>query len=299
MFPAGQAPTPSEMLGDAFATSRPIAGSPVVWLAMRHRWLRWARQEATLAAAVILLNVYLAFGRKLGALDFHAGIIAMLLAPCLALLAVLSASSITAEKESGCWALLLATPLTDGRIAADKIRAALRRCAPGAALLGFHVVAFTAVGVLHPLSVACLLLLVAGATAFVAALGLYCSVRLRRTTTAVMTTLVVLVALWAAVPWMLSLPIGRPSPGQDLPAGIEAARCCVSPFVQLRVVVTSAWWREARFLAPGWLLPGAWFVEAVLLASAGHVLAAAALIWRAKARFRRHVFARPGAGSTH
>lgn len=117
--------------------------------------------------------------------------------------AVLSATSITSEKESRSWPILLTTTVTDWSIVWGKFLGAVRRCSVAWLPLSAHVVLFTLLGNIHPVGLVQLGFLVAWLVVFLCATGLYFSTRLARTTTAVIANVSLAAGLWALGPLLL------------------------------------------------------------------------------------------------
>ncbi|GAI80435.1 unnamed protein product, partial [marine sediment metagenome] len=147
-----------------------------------------------LGVIVVAAIVSCAFDPEFGAVSMSmlASILMLLL---IVRMAILSASSITREKESRTWPILLATPLDDWEIVRDKGIAAIRRNLPMLflivlLLLSFYLTAtFSEEGPKSPALyvIGCAVTLAASAI-FVIGLGLYCSARMKRTSAAVVVT---------------------------------------------------------------------------------------------------------------
>jgi len=175
-----------------------LEGSPVVWKEMRKPFFQGntANTIAYIALGVIVVAaiVSCAFDPEFGAISMSmlASILMLLL---IVRMAILSASSITREKESRTWPILLATPLDDWEIVRDKGIAAIRRNLPMLflivlLLLSFYLTAtFSEEGPKSPALyvIGCAVTLAASAI-FVIGLGLYCSARMKRTSAAVVVT---------------------------------------------------------------------------------------------------------------
>ena len=65
---------------------------------------------------------------------------------------VIPATTITTEKETRSWPILLGTTLGDGRIVLAKGLGAIRRSLPAWLFLAGHVLFFSIAGLLHPLA---------------------------------------------------------------------------------------------------------------------------------------------------
>lgn len=276
-----------------------VSGSPIVWRTMRGSLMRDPKIAFGVAGILLGYCYFLAASfRWLHSAAFHTFVLgAALLVTCL-LLAAMSATAITSEKESGCWPLLLATPLTDGQILAAKLHAVFWRAAPAAGAFGVHAVVSVLVGRLHPVAGWNLAILLVGVAVFVAGLGLHVSARFRRTAVAATVTAAIAAGLWVVLPSVVALAAGALGRAWDLPAAPARAVYRVSPFVQVSDIVRAAasedapaGWRDGPVGAGaprgGDVLRHA---GAVLAYSVVHVLAGVLLLWRAARRFRRHVF---------
>jgi len=129
---------------------------------------------------------------------------------------VLPATSITSEKESRAWPILLTTTVSNWEVLWGKFLGALRRCSAAWLLLFAHVVVFTLPGIIHPVALLQLGILVAWIAFFLCATGLYFSTRFKRTTTAVVANVALAVAIWGVFPLLLGLTLEVTRTGDDL-----------------------------------------------------------------------------------
>ncbi len=118
---------------------------------------------------------------------------------------VLSATTISSEKESRCWLILLATPLSDHAILRAKALSVVRRTWPLWALFVGHLVLFSVFTALNPIVVLHGLLLAGGAVAFQIALGIFFSARSNRNISSLLWTGSVSVGLWGLLPGMITM----------------------------------------------------------------------------------------------
>jgi ABC-type transport system involved in multi-copper enzyme maturation permease subunit len=160
-----------------------------------------------LAILVILGLVYgvAADERALKDSDFHIAMILiyMLLGGLFSI--VFPATTVTTEKETRSWPILLGTTLGDWRIVLAKGLGAIRRSLPAWGFLAIHTAIFVAIGTLHPVASLQLAIASIGLVAFVTGTGLYFSSRLRHTTTAVIANLAVPIVLWVLAPILLGI----------------------------------------------------------------------------------------------
>ena len=151
-----------------------LAGSYIVW----RKDLRSPDTQATYSCFLLFLSLF-------GTLSTAAG-------------------TITSEKESGTWDLILMTPLSGDRIVFGKFRAALCKTWPVWFLFLGHILLFVAMGVLHPILVLFITMPVLAAAPFVAAVGVLASARCRSTTRALVAAILALLLFWGVIPIMLS-----------------------------------------------------------------------------------------------
>ena len=183
---------------------RRVTGSPVVWKELRATLFR-SRAKAPIIALVIVIALaltYASWGE--GLTDRYAHISYLVVFTMIALLTttVLSAVSITSEKESRSWPILLATPLSSWQIVWGKFVGLLWRSLPVWALPMAHGALFALFGLVHPAWLLHVVLLGAWVTVFLAGTGLFFSTMTRRTTPAVVLNLSLGVTLWIILPFI-------------------------------------------------------------------------------------------------
>ena len=238
--PIIQPPLPYRPKTETDGPIRRVEGSPVIW----REFLRPILGEQVARAAIIAVScallglVYLlalvagALGEGAGQASFVVGYLMV----ALAWTAVLAATTIAPERESRCWPILMTTTLANRHIVLAKVAGVLRRCMPIWILLGGHVLVFTILGLLHLVVVLHMLIITAGTLLFIFGLCLYLSLRMRRTTSAVMMAVAIPVALWGLLPavvGMISSAAGWDSTGQGMLSNIHLL---LNPAVQAGVV---------------------------------------------------------------
>jgi ABC-type transport system involved in multi-copper enzyme maturation permease subunit len=114
--------------------------------------------------------------------------------------AVLPATTITSEKESRAWPLLLTTTLDDSQIIIGKFLGSFKRLLPVWSLLILHLFIFTVIGLIHPVALFQMSLVVVEITVLLSCSGLYLSSRFRHTTTAVIMNFIFAVTIWIFIP---------------------------------------------------------------------------------------------------
>jgi ABC-type transport system involved in multi-copper enzyme maturation permease subunit len=121
---------------------------------------------------------------------------------------VVAATGIPAEKESGTWPILLATPLDDREIALAKALGAMRRCIPAWIPLTVHLAVFSAAGLIHPVAIPLVAVIVLGNALLLAGTGVFWGAVLRRTATAAIANLLMCLGVWVILPVVSILGCG-------------------------------------------------------------------------------------------
>ncbi len=199
---------------------------------------------------------------------------------------ILPATSITSEKESRSWPILLTTTVSNGQILWGKFLGAIRRCSVAWLLLALHAAVFVALGVLQPVIMFHLGIIVPSVVVFLCGSGLYFSVRCRRTTTAVIANVGLAAGLWAIIPLLMALLTMAVHGDED----VLALYMDTNPFVQA-VVVTAAAAPQGSLHRYDWIQGGMRDVESSTLwiCTVGllYVIAGLLFLWRAGARLRQ------------
>ena len=163
----------------------------------------------------LLILVYTAIGMEggLGEDEMHAvmSFIYALLAGLLTV--VITATSITSEKEARSWPILLGTAQTDWQILVSKWLAMLRWSLPMWGLLFGHLTVFSLCGFIHPAVLILVVPVALGIINLILGTGLYWSARMRRTTTAVVCNFIVPLMFWVVIPilWVIIVETNRMS----------------------------------------------------------------------------------------
>ena len=287
---------------------KPVKGSPVIWKELRAPMIQGPGRRNSvigLVAAIAALLLTYALCRKAKCLDedfTHVSYTLLFVVIGSIFNMVLSAATITSEKESRAWPILLATSMDDWHILLGKAVGVFRRCLPIWLLLAGHVGLFILVGYIHPIAAVHLLMLVTWLVVFISGSGLYFSSLFRRTTSAVVATFALAIVLWAVVPSLLGLTAVI-TEGDDVFAPVLAyARkqggVLANPAVQAVVIMNGAggernartqlssleydWPYRRLEIGPTTIVL---FVTMIIYIFAGLVFA-----WRAKCRFRRNIF---------
>ncbi len=276
-----------------------VLGPPVIWKELRAPFIQGVDNRNSyigLVVTVLALAVTYWVSAREGVLDENFAqtsyaLLFILLG--IVFTVVLSATRITTERESQTWLLLLATPLADGDILLGKAFSSFRRCLPIWGLLGGHMVLFVAVGYIHYVALAQILILVVWLACFVTAVGLYFSTRLTRTTSAVVASFGLIVGLWVVLPVLLSMlaAVGK---------GVHTLGdlALFHPVLQTQMIMAGASGvenaelplRSLRYTGPMGTTTAGGMTKILLGTAAVYLVAASLLFWRAKSRLRRHVF---------
>ncbi|MBN1974475.1 MAG: ABC transporter permease subunit [Sedimentisphaerales bacterium] len=205
---------------------------------------------------------------------------------------VISSVSITSEKESRSWPLLLTSTLTDSQIVIGKLYGILSRCLPVWLLLIGHVLSFTVIGFIHPVAVPLTILLVVWFVFLICSSGMYFSSIFKHTTTAVIMNFVFIVFIWGFIPLVFGI-MGEFSGDR------EVSNICffVNPFIQILVIIFSTIITRIHLrngnMEYSW--PNGWesadvSLFAFCISFCIYMILALFLLWRAKKRLRSKIF---------
>ena len=289
---------------ERFGIVRPVKGSPVLWKEIRAPMIRGVNgRNSIIGLVVTIIALFITYGvcKKENCLQegfVHVVYVLMFLIIGTIFTMVLSATTITSEKESSAWPIMLATSMDDWHILLGKAGGVFRRCLPIWPLLAGHVLLFMSIRYIHPIAIVHLIIFVVGLVTFLTGVGLYFSTRFKRTTSAVVANFALAIALWAVMPGVGGLIFGF-TRNEDFRAAFELY-ASGNPVVQC-VTVTNAASGEhkARMkvskLNYDWPTRRGWskvgdttlvlLTYMVTYASTGVFFA-----WRAKCRFRRNIF---------
>jgi ABC-type transport system involved in multi-copper enzyme maturation permease subunit len=235
---------------------RRVAGHPVLWKERRTPLLgRWKLGVVVVTVITLILlgvtYVRCATENVLSDPEVHVGYAVVFLGVGLLVTAVLPATCVTSEKESGTWTLLLTTTLTDWEILWGKLLGAVRRCLPAWLLLFGHVALFTMAGIIHPIGILQLAILASWIILFLSGAGLYFSTLFRHTTTAVIANVALAAGLWAVAPVLMGLGLAITGANEDLLRLYLDA----NPVVQT-VIIVAATARTRGLAAYNWIHGG-------------------------------------------
>ncbi len=284
---------------------RRVNGSPVLWKELRAPTIRGVDGRNSiigLVITIIALLITYAVCEKADCLnEGFAHITYMLMFVFIGSLftMVLSATSITAEKESRAWPIMLATSMDDWHILLGKAGGVFRRCLPIWLLLAGHILFFVCMRYIHPIAIVHSFILVAGLVSFLTGVGIYFSTRFKRTTSAVVANFGLAIAIWIVIPALGGI-VSEFTRDRDHRIAVERY-FAANPAAQAVVVMNGAGGeRLARTklsrLHYDWPIrqhdrqkvggtTRALLTYMLIYASVGVFFA-----WRAKCRFRRNVF---------
>ena len=285
----------------AFAGAiRRVVGPPIIWKELRSPMFRHHKIRTCIFAfigLVLLSGTYYlcAKARVLDDEGTHAAYAIIFMGVGMLFTIVLPATSITAERESRSWPVLLATPLDDKDILLGKFVGALRRCFPAWLLLFGHIIAFSLLGFIHPLAIIQSGILVTWIAIFLSGSGLYFSSRFKHTTTAVLMNFALVASIWAILPLLMAIIASINSPFTREARELVEAYTDTNPFVHMgNIMIATAGKNQANMGSYYW--PGHGTMNAakstvwMLTCMVGYILIGYLFAWRAKHRFRRNIF---------
>ncbi|UCF15821.1 MAG: ABC transporter permease subunit [Phycisphaerales bacterium] len=271
-----------------------VEGPPVLWKEMRFPLLG-RRKALTLTAVLVgligLLISYLALAANNDLDDQEVHIVYAIIFLGFGMLfsIVIPATTVTSEKDSRCWPLLLATTLDDNEILLGKFVGSFRRCLPGWSLLLGHVFVFSLMGLVHPIAICQTVILVIWIVTFLCGTGLYFSVRCKHATMAVLLNFALAAVIWAILPLFGFIALDAMNASDDL----AEAYMDTHPFFQA-VVIMDATVGEESMPDYDWSGIGdAGSVEStiwMLICMGVYALLGSLFAWRAKRRLRRNIF---------
>lgn len=205
---------------------------------------------------------------------------------------VFSSTSITSEKESSTWLLLLTSTLSDWQIVSGKLCGVLSRCLPIWLLLLGHFILFYFLGFIHPTAILLTLILLIWFIFLISCSGLYFSSCFKHTTSAVVMNFVFILFIWAFIPLILGI-FG------EIVRDHDAVELCFffNPFIQIIVIAISTITTNLRmrgeimqFNWPGGneSLNGTLLVFGISFFI--YIILALIFLWRTKKRIRNKIF---------
>lgn len=218
---------------------RPITGSPLIWMETRQPLIQGSRLSSVIGSAIAvgtLLATYIINFRN-GSLEenfSHITYVGIFFFMGVIYCTVHAATSITSEKESRAWPLLLTTTLTDNQILWGKALGGFRRCLPVWLFLFAHLLLFTLIGYIHPLASLHIMMVALWVIIYLTGSGLFFSSRFKHTTTAVVANFSMAVFLWMVLPLSFGLLAEIINERTFFNYFVSA-----NPFIQMEVIMES------------------------------------------------------------
>jgi ABC-type transport system involved in multi-copper enzyme maturation permease subunit len=277
---------------------RRVTGSPVLWRELRAPMIQGAEGRNSiigLAVAIIaLLITYRVCENYLDEAFTQMGYVLMFTVIGSVFTIVLSSTSVTSEKETRSWPILLATSMDDWYILLGKAIGVFRRCLPIWLLMIGHIFLFICMKYIHPVAILHVPVFATGLVVFLTGAGLYFSARFKRTTSAVIASFGLALVLWIILPAMLGI-VSVFTHDYDTVRELVSA----NPAAQLVTLMDGAGgsfnartdisklnyrWPD-NSLRKIWPTTGLVLIYMLIYTAAGVIFA-----WRAKCRFRHNVF---------
>jgi ABC-2 type transport system permease protein len=277
---------------------RRVTDSPVLWRELRAPMIQGAEgRNSIIGLAIAIIALLITYGTCDNYLDeafTQMGYVLMFTVIGSVFTIVLSATSITSEKETRSWPILLATSMDDWHILLGKAIGVFRRCLPIWLLMDGHIFLFICIRYIHPVAILHIPIFTTGLVVFLTGAGLYFSARFKRTTSAVIASFALALALWIILPSLLGL-VSVFTHDYNAVGNLVSA----NPAAQVVILMNGAggkWNARAglsnlTFAWPDsswhkvWPTTGLVFIYMLIYTVAG-----AAFGWRAKCRFRRNIF---------
>jgi len=278
---------------------RRVTDSPVLWRELRAPMIQGAEgRNSIIGLAITIIALLITYGTCEKYLDeafTQMSYVLMFTVIGSVFTIILSATSITSEKETRSWPILLATSMDDWHILLGKAIGVFRRCLPIWLLLAGHILLFICRRYIHPIAILHMPIFVTGLIVFLTGTGLYFSARFKRTTSAVIASFGLVLVLWIVLPAVLGLASVF-TRNYDIIGDLVSA----NPAAQLSVLMQGAggkWNAQAgfsnlTFVWPGgssshkvWPTTGLVIIYMLIYTGVGVLFG-----WRAKCRFRRNVF---------
>jgi ABC-type transport system involved in multi-copper enzyme maturation permease subunit len=278
---------------------RRVRGACVVWKELRSPLIQGGKKKAWIGLGVAVgaqIIMYLFYWREnLLEEDFTHGMCSMLfLVIGLVGSVFLSATTITSEKETRSWPILLSTPLDDWQILLGKAIGTFRRCLPVWLFLGAHIVLFCLLGFIHPASLLIVSVIVCWVVAFLSGTGLYFGTRFKKTSGAVISNLALILLLWLVLPAVIGV-LGIFGSYEALLNNVSFA----NPVVQTSIALTGLSgtenaqldWTRIRFRLMYEDLEKPWAFAGMLTLYAGiYIAAGVGFLLLARRRLRKGIF---------
>jgi ABC-type transport system involved in multi-copper enzyme maturation permease subunit len=281
-------------------TIRRVVGPPIIWKELRSPMFRHHKIKTCIfvfIGLILLIGSYYLCAREraLDEEEMHATYAVIFLGVGMLFTIILPATSITTERESRSWPVLLATLLNDKDILLGKFIGALRRCFPAWLLLFGHIIAFSFLGFIHPLAILQTGILVTWIAIFLSGSGLYFSSRFKHTTTAVLMNFALIATIWAILPLLMAIAGSINTPFKHKVRDLVEVYIDTNPFVHIvNIMIATSGEESAKIGSYYW--PGQGRMRAtqstiwMLFCMVCYILTGFLFAWRAKHQFRRKIF---------
>ena len=223
---------------------REVFGPPVFWKEIRKPLIQGidnTNNKIGFTAAIAALFLTYLVCKLNGCLEdeiVHVLYVSMFVVIGLIFNMVLSVSSITSEKESSAWPILLTTSLDDWRIMYGKALGIFYKCMPVWLLLAGHLIVFVIVGYIHPIALLQVPIIVTGVVVFITGFGIYISSLCKKTTWAIIISFISFLFIWLFVPIIIGAVtslLGH----DDIYEAIFGLYYSLNPLVQIGVIMDS------------------------------------------------------------
>ena len=242
-----------------------ITGDPIYWKEINRgehgAMLGSKTRTAIVIGLVILIFVIALLNDWLVTKAFHAAFVTVIAVFAFLRIAILSAQSISTEKQSRTLPILLTTPLEDADILKKKRRAIFKKTSLYWYLIYGDIVLFTVLTVLHPIAIIGVSVAIVPAVLFLMGIGFYCGTRFKTTTGTMAATFAIPFVLWFFCPCFANF----------------------SPLMMIVMSITADF--SAEMMMFGGIMMAMAIVPAILYAVAGIVL-----LTLAKSSMRKYVF---------
>ncbi len=277
---------------------RRVTGPPVLWRELRAPMIKGAEgRNSIIGLAIAIIALLITYGtceRYLDEAFTQMGYVMMFTVIGSVFTIILSATSVTSEKETQSWPILLATSMDDWHILMGKAIGVFRRCLPIWLLMAGHIFLFICMRYIHPIAIIHMPIFATGLVVFLTGTGLYFSTRFNRTTSSVIASFALALFLWVILPGVIGL-VSVFTHDYDAVGNLVSA----NPAAQIAILMDGAsgkWNAQAGFSNLTFPWPDSSWRKAwpttglVLIYMLVYTVAGAAFGWRAKCRFRRNVF---------
>ncbi len=278
---------------------RRVTGSAMLWKELRTPIFRRRKITAAIVISIVLMLLgltYLLCAREdiLEEQETQATYVAVLGGLAMLFTIILPATTITSEKESRSWPILMATTLGDWQILVAKFLGIIRRTVPMWLFMFGHLALFAFYGYIHPIALVQFPVLAAWIIIFFTGTGLYFSARFKRTTTAVIMNFIFAAIIWGLIPLWMFLYAEMTKTSDNY----AESYMNYNPVIQSIVLLDATSGRRyaekpVHGLHYNWFRGSrtAWRANDVLLTSLlVYTFVGLFFAWRAKCMFRRNIF---------